>query len=68
MNAEYLLTQLVQKGRALRKAQKAYYGYQADWKDPIKKAHLAESKRREQDFDRILMEIDKVHQVPEAQE
>jgi len=67
MNAEYLLTQLVQKGRALRRAQKNYYGYRADREDPIKKAHLAESKRREQDFDRALTEIDKVHKVPEEQ-
>lgn len=65
MNDGYILEQLVKKGRALRKAQKDYYNYKADPRvDPIKKAHLQEAQRREQDFDRLLVQVDKVHPVP----
>lgn len=66
MNDSYLKKQLQIKGNALRKAQKEYYGYHADPKtDPIKKAYLAEARRREDEFDRLLAQINKMDPIPE---
>lgn len=66
MNDGYLVEQLVKKGRKLRKAQKEYYSCKADPRtDPIKKAYLKEAQWREDEFDRLLAQVDKVHPVPE---
>lgn len=66
MNDSYLLEQHVKKGRALRKAQKENRAYKGDpTKDPIKKAYLDEQYRRETDYDRLLVETEKIHPVPE---
>jgi hypothetical protein len=58
MDPKYLLTQLFSKAAALRKAQKDYYSYHGDLKtDPLKRAYLQESQRREQDLDKLLIQI-----------
>jgi len=58
MNEKYLLEQLFQKSAACRKAQQEYYGYKGDLKtDALKKSYLQESRRREQDLDRLLVTI-----------
>jgi len=60
MNDTYLLRELFKKVALLRKAQKAYYSYRGDPKvDPIKKAHLQEAQRREEDLDRLMILIEK---------
>lgn len=64
MNAEYLLQQLVKITRLLRRAQKEYYACRADRKDPIKAGLLSEAQRREQDLDKLLIQIDKVYHIP----
>lgn len=69
MNDTYLLEQLVKVARASRKAQKDYYKCPGNPReDPIKSSYLAESRRREQDLDTMLKEINKVHPVLEEQE
>lgn len=58
MDAKYLLTQLFTKTVALRKAQRDYYAYKGDPKtDPIKKAYLQEAQRREQDVDKLIVQL-----------
>lgn len=57
MDPKYLLTQLFNKVAACRKAQKAYYAYKADFKDPMKRDYLQEAQRREQDVDRLMVTI-----------
>lgn len=58
MNEKYLLEQLLIAGDLMRKAQTDYWAYKADPRtDPIKKAYLQESKRREQDYDKMRGEI-----------
>jgi len=64
MNAEYLLKQLVIAGRVMRKAQKEYYARPGPVKDdPIKKRLLQEAQRRGQDFDKLLLQVDKIFPV-----
>lgn len=64
MNTDYLLTQLVTAGRAMRKAQKEYYARPGPVKaDPIKKGLLQEAQRREQDFDKLLLQVEKIFPV-----
>lgn len=65
MDAAYLLTQLVKVTRKARSAQKEYYAYRADRKDPIKAGLLSEAQRREYDLDKLLTQIEKVHPVPQ---
>jgi hypothetical protein len=58
MDAKYLLTQLFTKTVAMRKAQRDYYAYKGDMRtDPIKKAYLQESQRREQDVDKLIVQL-----------
>jgi len=57
MSPEYLLTNLFERVVESRKAQKAYYAHKAPFDDPIKKAHLQEAQRREQDVDRLVIMI-----------
>lgn len=69
MNDDYLLERLVRTARASRKAQKEYYRCPGNPReDPVKKSYLAESKRREQDLDSLLAQIEKIRPVPEEQE
>jgi hypothetical protein len=64
MNADYLLEQLLKVTRAARKAQKDYYKCPGNPRaDPMKSSYLAESKRREQDLDRLLKELEAIHPV-----
>jgi len=57
MSPEYLLTNLFEKVVECRKAQKTYYAYKAPYDDPIKRGHLQEAQRREQDLDRLMVGI-----------
>lgn len=53
----YLLTKLFEKVAEMRKAQKTYYAYKAKFDDPIKRGHLQEAQRREQDLDRLMVTV-----------
>lgn len=65
MNDTYLLERLIIVSRALRKAQRQYYAYKGNLKeDPIKQAYYQEARRREEDLDMTLREIEKIHPVP----
>lgn len=57
MDPKYLLQQLFNKSAALRKAQKDYYGHRAPKEDPLKRGYLQEAQRREQDLDKLLVQI-----------
>lgn len=55
MDEKYILKQVMEKGDAMRKAQREYRKAPGDpRKDPIKKACRAEQTRREEDFDRVM--------------
>jgi hypothetical protein len=58
MNDKYLLQQLFQKSAACRKAQKGYYACKEDLKtSALKQAYYADAKHKEQDLDKILINI-----------
>jgi len=57
MTDAYLLEQLLEKGAKMRKAQTDYYAYRKPLEDPLKKSYLQEARRREQDFDRLIVTI-----------
>jgi hypothetical protein len=57
MDPKYLLQQLFNKVAALRKAQKDYYAHRAPKEDPLKRGYLQEAQRREQDVDKLLVQI-----------
>lgn len=57
MNDRYLLNNLAKAVVECRKAQKAYYAYRKPFDDPMKKAYLQEAQRREQDLDKLMVEL-----------
>ncbi|HEY4208004.1 MAG TPA: hypothetical protein VGM31_14370 [Puia sp.] len=59
MDSNYLLTRVVDAGKALRKAQKDYYACRKPREDRLKQGYLDEAQRREQDFDKLLVLVEK---------
>lgn len=57
MDPKYLLQQLFEKVALMRKAQKEYYGCREKFDHPLKRAHLQEAQRREQDLDRLMVQL-----------